>query len=168
MYSILFIGGTGAQGARVVQPALGIRQVRYQDPDSPHQVLQAQELAALPNVRLLAAPDSYTVESLTQAFESVELAFVNTDDFAVGEQAETYWSIRMFELATRAGVKHFVYSSLDAVYKKSGYDPKYYVGHYEGKSRVAGALALPTVLSLDTNETQNSWPANPPLQWLGL
>lgn len=76
---------------------------------------QAHEPAALPNVRLLAAPDSYTVESLTQAFESVELAFVNTDGFAVGEQAETYWSVRMFELATRAGVKHFVYSSLDAV-----------------------------------------------------
>ena len=65
------------------------------------------------------------------------------DGFAVGEQAETYWSIRIFELAIRAGVKHFIYRSLDAVYKKSGYNPKYYVGHYEGKSRVVGALALP-------------------------
>jgi hypothetical protein len=130
---------------------------------------QAQKLTALPNVRLLAAPDGYTVESLTQAFEGVELAFINTDGFVVGEQqAETYWNIRTFALATRAGVKHFVYNSLDAVYKKSGYDPKYYVGHYEGKSRVAGALTLSTVLSLDTNETQNLWPPNLPLQWLGL
>jgi hypothetical protein len=125
-------------------PALGVGRVRYQRTQTRNtKSSQAQELVALPNVRLLSALDGYAVESPTQAFEGVELAFVNTDGFAVGEQAETYWGMRMFELATRGGVKHFVYSSLDAVYKNSGYDSKYYVGHYEGKSQVAGALALP-------------------------
>lgn len=43
-------------------------------------------------MRLSSAPDGYAVESLTQAFEGVELAFVDTDGFAVSEQAETYWA----------------------------------------------------------------------------
>ena len=93
MYSILVIGGTGAQGACVVHrlSASGKYDVRIQTRNTKSS--QAQELAVLPNVRLLAAPDGYTVESLIQAFEGIELAFVNTDGFAVGEQVETYWSI---------------------------------------------------------------------------
>jgi hypothetical protein len=66
-------------------PALGVGRVRYQRTQTRNtKSSQAQELVALPNVRLLSAPDGYTVESPTQAFEGVELAFVNTDGFAVG------------------------------------------------------------------------------------
>jgi hypothetical protein len=84
MHSILVIGGHRRSRCMSRPPPLGIRQVRYQKSRlAASSLLQAQELAALPNVRLLAAPDGYAVESLTQAFEGAELAFVNTDDFVV-------------------------------------------------------------------------------------
>ena len=45
-------------------------------------------------------------------------AFVNIDSFTVGEQKEVFEGIRIFELAKQAGtVKHYVWSSLDNVFK---------------------------------------------------
>jgi hypothetical protein len=32
------------------------------------------------------------------------------NDFAMSEQAETYWGIRIFELSVAAGAKHLVYT----------------------------------------------------------
>ncbi|TVY20620.1 hypothetical protein LARI1_G001288 [Lachnellula arida] len=42
----------------------------------------------------------------------LELCFVNTNGFAVGEKNEGYWGIRMYELARLGGVENFVYSGL--------------------------------------------------------
>lgn len=43
---------------------------------------------------------------------------MNTDGFSVGEKDETYLGLRIFELAKQTGtVKHYVWSSLDYMYK---------------------------------------------------
>jgi hypothetical protein len=100
----------------------------------------AARLAAIPNVELVAnvADNGYNLTAYEEAAARSDFVFINTDGFALGEQAETYWGIRLFELAKKAGVKHVIYSGLDYNGKESGYDPKLYVGHYEGKARVQG------------------------------
>lgn len=55
----------------------------------------------------------------------------------MGIKEESYWGIRIFELAVQAGVQHFLWSSLDNAYQDSGYDDSVRVVHYEGKTRVA-------------------------------
>ena len=134
--TILIIGGTGAQGSTVVRflSATGSYELRCitRDTSSPH----AQEISKLPHVSLVSG--GYDDQSLQKAFEGVEYVWVNTNGFALGEQAETFWGIRIFQMSVRAGVKHLVYSGLDSVYRKGGYDPKFRVGHYEGKARVEG------------------------------
>jgi NmrA-like family len=86
---------------------------------------QAQELAKLPHVTLV--PDrrhGHDEIALQRALQNVKYVWVNTNGFALGEQAEMFWGIRIFELPVRAGVKHFVYSGMDSAYKLSGYNPK--------------------------------------------
>ncbi|TVY86177.1 hypothetical protein LAWI1_G007195 [Lachnellula willkommii] len=39
----------------------------------------------------------------------LELCFVNTNGFAVGEKNGGYWGVRMYELARLGGVRHFVW-----------------------------------------------------------
>lgn len=52
-------------------------------------------------------------KTVAKALEGVYGAFVNTDGFTVGEAAETFAGIKIFELAKAARVRHFVWSSLD-------------------------------------------------------
>lgn len=134
--SILIIGGTGAQGSAVVRflSSTGHYELKCitRDPTSS----QAEELVSFPHVTLTAGGYDETV--LSEALKDIDYVWVNTNGFAMGEQAETYWGIRLFELSVRAGVKHLVYSGLDSAYKLGGYDPKFRVGHYEGKARVSG------------------------------
>lgn len=87
----------------------------------------------------------YDDVSLTAALAEQDYVFVNTDGFAIGQQAETYWGIRIFELARRAGIKHLVYSGLDYLGPKTSNNPRYEVGHYLGKAYVAEFMkAQPT------------------------
>jgi nucleoside-diphosphate-sugar epimerase len=123
--SILIIGGTGAQGAAVVRyfSSTGLYEIKCTTRDT--NPSQAQELASLPHVATV--PDGrhgHDELALQRALEDVDYVWVNTNGFALGEQAEMFWGIRMFELSVRAGVKHFVYSGMDSAYKLSGYDPK--------------------------------------------
>lgn len=78
-------------------------------------------------------------------------AFVNTDSFTIGEQKEVFVGMRIFELAKQARtVRHYIWSSLDYVGKKTGYNPKYRAEHYDAKARVAEFLkAQPSVASDD-------------------
>ena len=85
----------------------------------------------------LIAGDSYSEPDLKKALNwegGVDLAFVNTNGFAIGEMREIYWGIKIFELAREAGVKHYVWGGLDYVSKKAGYDPKFKTGHYDGSA----------------------------------
>lgn len=111
---VLILGGAGAQNdvvTRLLSQA-GTYTVHLQtrSTSSPH----AAELGALPNVKLIEG-DCYDEDTLKSAFEGVDLCYVNMNGFAIGEKNEIYWSIRMFEIAQWAGVKHFIYSSLPYV-----------------------------------------------------
>lgn len=143
MHSILVIGGTGAQGAEVVRYLSSTGQYAVRAQTRNVESAPAKELGALPNVTLVTG--GYDDVSLTAALEDMEYVFVNTDGFSIGQQAETYWGIRIFELARRAGANHLVYSGLDYVGPKTNFDPKYEVGHYLGKAYVAEYMkAQPT------------------------
>jgi uncharacterized protein YbjT (DUF2867 family) len=135
----VIIGGTGAQGAAVVRhlSSLGIYHLKVITRSIRSE--QAKTLGNLPNVTLIeSSPAGYDEDSFLLAAERADFAFVNTDGFSIGEAAEVYWGIRFYELARRAGVKHFVYSSLDNLGEMTQYDPEFRVGHYYGKSRVVG------------------------------
>lgn len=54
---------------------------------------------------------------VAKALEGAYGAFVNTDGFTVGEMAETFAGIKIYELAKLAGLRHYVYSSLDYAIK---------------------------------------------------
>src|SRR4051812_44345785 len=72
----------------------------------------AKELLALPNVSL-AAGDASNEADLRKAFQGVDLAFVNTNSFAIGIRAEIFWGTRIFEIAVQSGVKHYIWSALE-------------------------------------------------------
>jgi hypothetical protein len=96
------------------------------------------------------ALNGYDVESFLSAASRSEFVFINTERFTLGEQAEIYWGIRLFELARKAGVEHFIYSGLDHNGKETAFDPKSYAGHYEGKARVQSkCLTRYTLLHTD-------------------
>jgi uncharacterized protein YbjT (DUF2867 family) len=97
--------------------------------------LHAAELGALPNVKLVEG-DYYNEDTLRSAFECVDLCFVNTNGFAIGEKNEIFWGIRMYEIARWAGVKHFVYSGLPHVTKNGDFVPKHRVPFADGKGQV--------------------------------
>ncbi|KIX07230.1 uncharacterized protein Z518_01883 [Rhinocladiella mackenziei CBS 650.93] len=122
MKTIVVIGGTGAQGSAIVEHISATNEFKILTLTRNTTSKYAQELTSLPN----------------EAAQRSDYAFMNTDGFNLGEQAETYWGIRLFELSIKAGVKHFIYSGLDYNGRKAGYDPSLYVGHYEGKARVQG------------------------------
>ena len=135
----VIVGGTGAQGAAVVRylSSTGAYHLNVltRNVNSPH----AQELAHLANVTLIqSTPSGYDEKSFLQAATNADFAFVNTDGFSVGSVAETYWGIRFYELARRAGVKHYVYSSLDKLGELTQYREEFDVGHFAGKARVVG------------------------------
>src|SRR6266516_2827133 len=94
--SILLIGGTGAQGSAVVRflSSTGQYEVKCltRDPTSS----QARDLEKCPHVTLVAG--GYEERVLAEALKGVDYVWVNTNGFAMGEQAETYWGIRIFEL----------------------------------------------------------------------
>ena len=83
-----------------------------------------------PNVELVQG--SFTdLARVERALKGVWGAYINTDGFTVGEQAETYYGLRIFELAACVPtLKHYVWSNLDYGLKKGGYRPEYHCGHY--------------------------------------
>ncbi|KAL2068642.1 hypothetical protein VTL71DRAFT_14979 [Oculimacula yallundae] len=154
---VLVIGGTGAQGRPVV------RGIRFLPPLSLVQMLtfialasggkyivrvlsrsstsaEAIELSSIPGVTVITG-DSYDEDTLRKAFAGASYAFINTNGFAIGEKAEVYWGIRMYELAREAGVKHYIWAGLIYSSKLGNFDPKYKCGHLDGKGRVSDYLA---------------------------
>lgn len=132
---VFVVGGTGAQGIPVIRGLVqdGAYRVRCltRDRTSP----RAQQIQALGNVELVEGTFASETD-LRQGFRGAQYAFVNIDGFNAGEKTEMFWAMRSYELALEEGVGFFVYGNLDFVYKKSGYDPKFRTGHYDGKGRV--------------------------------
>ncbi|KUL85342.1 hypothetical protein ZTR_07048 [Talaromyces verruculosus] len=132
---IFVIGGTGAQGIPVIRGLVSDKAYHCKILTRDLSSSRAKELSALPNVSFVEG--TFADEAaLRTGFQSCDAAFVNLDGFNTGEKGETYWAIRCYELALESGIKFFVYGNLDYVYKKSGYDPKFRTGHYDGKGRV--------------------------------
>ncbi|KAK2672707.1 hypothetical protein RAB80_012786 [Fusarium oxysporum f. sp. vasinfectum] len=135
--TVLMIGGTGAQGAAVVKAlsddsAYEIR-VLTRSAASP----AAAELAALPDVTIMEG-NPYEEATLQHAFDAVELAWVNTNGFAIGGEERDL-------LGHTSGVSHFQWASLPYVSKLGDFDPKYRTGHMDGKGKVADYIsAQPT------------------------
>lgn len=146
MNNILVIGATGAQGSATIKYLSSTQRYNIfaftRSAASP----QATALASLPNVKLIVSDShtGYDANVFLSAAANADYVLVNTDGFALGEQAETYWGIRLFELSARAGVKHFVYSGLDSLGPKTNYDPELYCGHYQGKAKVQGPWEFET------------------------
>jgi hypothetical protein len=140
--TVLFIGGTGAQGSAVVKALLTDPKFHLKlltrDTTSP----EATELASMSSQVSLIQGDCFDERTLFKQLGSVDSCFVNTQGFAIGEKAEVYWGIRMYEIALWAGVKHFVWGGIDYCGKKAGFDPKYHCGHYDGKGKVQGQLDI--------------------------
>ncbi|PYH94561.1 NAD(P)-binding protein [Aspergillus ellipticus CBS 707.79] len=146
MKTILVIGGTGAQGIPVVKALSSDSQyairVLTRDPTSP----ESTQLSALPNVTLIQG-NTYSEPTLRHALRdgAIDTIFANTNGFAIGEKAEIYWGIRLYELAREYRVRHFIYAGLEYASKLGGFDPKYRCGHLDAKGKVVEFLsAQPT------------------------
>lgn len=57
------------------------------------------------------------LDSVEAALKGVYGAWVNVDSFTVGEMKEMWSGMRIFELAKKLGVKHYVWSSLEYITK---------------------------------------------------
>lgn len=105
---------------------------------------EAQELADVPGVSVIEG-DAYDEPTLRKAFQGVDYVFANTNGFAIGEMAEIYWGIRLYELAREFKVQHFIYAGLEYASRLGGFDPKYRTGHLDGKGKVVDFIrAQPT------------------------
>ncbi|EKM51660.1 uncharacterized protein PHACADRAFT_127419 [Phanerochaete carnosa HHB-10118-sp] len=153
---ILVIGATGAQGTAVIDALLAVSadgspspyavRALTRDPNS----RRARDLAAKGVELFTGSLDD--LPTILAALKGTWGAFVNTDSFVFGEQKEVFLGMRIFELAQQAKtVRHYIWSSLDYAAKKSGYDPKYRVEHFDAKGRVADWLkAQPSIASDDS------------------
>lgn len=158
--TVLFIGGTGAQGVPVVkgvctsvisQARLTHLQALATDSRYNIRVLtrsasskEAKDLASLSGVSIFEG-NSYDETTLRQAFKDINCVFANTNGFAIGEKAEIYWGIRLYELAREFKVEHFVYAGLEYGSKLGNFQRKYRCGHLDGKGKVVDFIsAQPT------------------------
>ena len=86
---ILIIGGTGAQGAAVVRyfSSTGLYEIKCTTRDIKSD--QAQELAELSHVTTVPdGRDGHDELALQRALQDIDYVWVNTNGFAIGEQAE--------------------------------------------------------------------------------
>ena len=90
---------------------------------------------------LIFEGDAYDEPTLRKVFVDIDYAFVNTNGFAIGEKAEIYWGIRLYELGREFGVKHFIYAGLEYASKLGNFDPKYRTGHLDGKGKVVDYIS---------------------------
>lgn len=138
---ILILGGAGAQNSAVARELAKNESFTVRLLSRNIKSEECVSLSTVPRISLVQG-DCYDEDTLLSAFEGVYAVFVNTNGFAVGEKAELFWGIRMYEIAYWAGVTHFVYSSLPYVSKKSGFNPKYRVPFVDGKAKVVGKKSV--------------------------
>ncbi|OBT40382.1 hypothetical protein VE00_10075 [Pseudogymnoascus sp. WSF 3629] len=132
---VFVVGATGAQGIPIVRELVKDKAYFVRALTRDAQSERAKDLVALGNVELVEGTFA-SEDNLRNGFRGCDRAFVNIDGFNCGEKTETIWAIRSYEIALEEGVKFFVYGNLDFVYKKSGYNPIFRTGHYDGKGRI--------------------------------
>jgi len=135
---IFVIGGTGAQGIPIVRSLVadGAYAVRVLTRDTSS--ARAQELLALDPSRVELVRGSFTsMADLRAGLDGCWGAFVNLDGFVTGEQGETFWAIRAWELAVQTpSLRFFVYGNLEYGLKLGGYDETLRTSHIDGKGRM--------------------------------
>jgi hypothetical protein len=105
--------------------------IRIQTRDPHH--ARSLALASLPNTTLIPGRADNEAD-LRRAFDGATHAFINTNGFAIGEKSETYWGMRIYEIAKETKtMRHYIWSNLDYALKLGGYNEKYKCGHYDGK-----------------------------------
>ncbi|EIM84006.1 nmrA-family protein [Stereum hirsutum FP-91666 SS1] len=155
---ILVLGATGAQGLAVVDALLAPASDGSPSPYSVRALTRnpQNERALSLKARGVEVLQGNTddLDSMEAALTGVYGAWINIDTFTVGEMKEMWSAMRIYELAKKVGVKHFVWSSLEYITKIANYDEKYRVEHYNAKGRVADWLkAQPSIVS----ENEMSW-----------
>lgn len=168
---ILVIGATGAQGLAVIDALLAPTEDGAPSPYAVRALTRndkgerAQSLAAK-GVELFQGSFE-DLEAVKKALQGTYGAWVNTDGFTVGEKAEIYLGMRIFEIAKQLGtVRHYVWSNLDYSTKKGNYNTDYRVEHYDGKGRVADWMkAQPSDIS-DTGMTWSVVTSGPYMEML--
>jgi hypothetical protein len=153
--AILVLGGAGFQNCTVVKELSKNKDFSIRLMSRDVNSKECQELSAIPGVTLIEG-NCYDDDTLISAFHGVNACYVNTNGFAIGEKAEIYWGIRIYEIAYWVGVKHFIYSSLPYVSKKAGFNSKYRVPFVDAKGKVVGVYQC--LISF----FGNSVPANSP------
>ena len=131
---VLVLGGAGAQNVAVARilSASGLYTIHLLT----RSIKEKEELNTVPNVELIEG-DCFDENTLLRVFKDVNLVFVNTNGFAIGEKNEIYWGIRIYEIARRARVEHFVYSGLPYVSRNGDFDLKRRVPFVDGKAKVS-------------------------------
>lgn len=138
---VLVTGATGQQGGAVAQALLARgHRVRglTRNTASPAAVQLAEKGAEL------VAGDFTDGDSLTRAMTGVDAVYAMTTPFEAGEEAETRQGIVLIEAAKKAGIKHFVYSSVGSADRQTG------IPHFDSKYRVEEVLVasgLPYTIS---------------------
>ncbi|SIK58937.1 hopanoid-associated sugar epimerase [Mycobacteroides abscessus subsp. abscessus] len=138
---IFVIGATGAQGMPVVKGLVGDGKYSVRALTRDITSRRAKDLTELGDVALIEG--TFADEDVLRAgLRGCNRAFVNIDGFNTGEKAETYWAMRIYEIAIEEGIEFFVYGNLDYVIKRTGYDSRFRTGHYDGKGRVGEWILL--------------------------
>jgi nucleoside-diphosphate-sugar epimerase len=137
---VFVVGGTGAQGIPVVRGLVSDGQYAVKVLTRDLQSDRAKQLQVMsPKVELFQG--SLTSEAdLRKGLQDCDGLFLNIDGFTVGEKVETFWTMRIYELAVQYKIKHFIFANLDYGLRKGGYQDKYRTGHYDGKGRMADWL----------------------------
>ncbi|KAK4078963.1 hypothetical protein Trihar35433_68 [Trichoderma harzianum] len=135
METVLIIGGTGTQGIPIVKALTSDGKYAVRVITRNAATSEAQMLAKIPGVTIVEG-NSYDEPTLRKILPGVDRVFANTNGPALGEMAEIYWGIRLYELSREFGVKHFVYAGLPYVSKLGNFNDKYKVGHCDGKAKV--------------------------------
>lgn len=157
---ILVIGGTGAQGEHVVKALLAPSsdgtpspyavRILTRNPDHPKVKAEFKH----PDIELVQGTFTDLVV-VDRALQGAWGAYILTDSFTVGEQAETFYGLRIFELAVRIPtLKHYVWSSLDYGLKKADYRPEFHCAHLDAKGRIADWL---TTKQFSTDPNKFKW-----------
>jgi uncharacterized protein YbjT (DUF2867 family) len=125
--TILITGATGKQGGAVLRELVGqgfSLHAMTRKPDSD----AAREIAALGAT--VVGGDLDDVASLARALAGVWGVFAVQNTWEAGVVLEEEQGKRMAEVARKAGVTHFVYSSVDSANRNTG------IPHFDNKGRV--------------------------------
>ncbi|KAM0443825.1 hypothetical protein ACHAO4_010361 [Trichoderma viride] len=143
--TVLVIGGTGAQGVAVVKALTSDSKYNARILTRNRSTREATKLARIPGSEVFEG-SPYNEVALREALQGVNSIFVNTNGLAIGEKAEIYWGIRIYELSREFRLEHFVYAGLPYASKLGNFHPRYRCSFMDGKGKVVDYLSTqPTV-----------------------